>query len=185
MKSAWADIERFKEQKNHDLKEALISYAVMQISMCKKGIQVWTNAKECFSKMWLSGNEFLLQVPENGSTVYNTNVILLHDLHTNHEINVIVNKGWKGHVVKCLGLTATSVARFICGSKECKGKRVTENYSSVLGQRYWESYPRKYELNCSETCETPCSVMCRSLPDALLSNPCCLEFLMLKGALVL
>lgn len=36
MKSAWADIERFKEQKNHDLKEALISYAVMQISMCKK-----------------------------------------------------------------------------------------------------------------------------------------------------
>lgn len=36
MKSAWTDIERFKEQKNHDLKEALISYAVMQISMCKK-----------------------------------------------------------------------------------------------------------------------------------------------------
>ncbi|XP_051871346.1 sorting nexin-4 [Pristis pectinata] len=51
MKNAWADIERFKEQKNKDLKEALISYAVMQISMCKKGIQVWTNAKECFSKM--------------------------------------------------------------------------------------------------------------------------------------
>ena len=23
----------------------------MQISMCKKGIQAWTNAKECFSKM--------------------------------------------------------------------------------------------------------------------------------------
>lgn len=36
MKCAWADIERFKEQKNHDLKEALISYAVMQISMAKK-----------------------------------------------------------------------------------------------------------------------------------------------------
>uniref|UniRef100_A0A5F4VYP8 Oxysterol-binding protein n=3 Tax=Cebidae TaxID=9498 RepID=A0A5F4VYP8_CALJA len=51
VKNAWADIERFKEQKNRDLKEALISYAVMQISMCKKGIQVWTNAKECFSKM--------------------------------------------------------------------------------------------------------------------------------------
>ncbi|KYO18154.1 sorting nexin-4 isoform B [Alligator mississippiensis] len=51
VKTAWADIERFKEQKNRDLKEALISYAVMQISMCKKGIQVWTNAKECFSKM--------------------------------------------------------------------------------------------------------------------------------------
>uniref|UniRef100_A0A4X2LWV0 Sorting nexin 4 n=1 Tax=Vombatus ursinus TaxID=29139 RepID=A0A4X2LWV0_VOMUR len=51
VKAAWADIECFKEQKNHDLKKALISYAVMQISMCKKGIQVWTNAKECFSKM--------------------------------------------------------------------------------------------------------------------------------------
>ncbi|XP_012874774.1 PREDICTED: sorting nexin-4 [Dipodomys ordii] len=51
VKNAWADIERFKEQKNRDLKEALISYAIMQISMCKKGIQVWTNAKECFSKM--------------------------------------------------------------------------------------------------------------------------------------
>ncbi|GCB65251.1 hypothetical protein scyTo_0013436 [Scyliorhinus torazame] len=51
IKDAWADIEHFKEQKNNDLKEALISYAVMQISMCKKGIQVWTNAKECFSKM--------------------------------------------------------------------------------------------------------------------------------------
>lgn len=34
--NAWTDIERFKEQKNKDLKEALISYAVMQISMCKK-----------------------------------------------------------------------------------------------------------------------------------------------------
>ncbi|XP_069791388.1 sorting nexin-4 [Narcine bancroftii] len=51
VKNAWADIERFKEEKNKDLREALISYAVMQISMCKKGIQVWTNAKECFSKM--------------------------------------------------------------------------------------------------------------------------------------
>ncbi|XP_041119636.1 sorting nexin-4-like [Polyodon spathula] len=51
VRNAWIDIDRFKEQKNQDLKEALISYAVMQISMCKKGIQVWTNAKECFSKM--------------------------------------------------------------------------------------------------------------------------------------
>lgn len=41
VKSAWADIERFKEQKNHDLKEALISYAVMQISMCKKVRVAW------------------------------------------------------------------------------------------------------------------------------------------------
>ncbi|KTF79016.1 hypothetical protein cypCar_00038315 [Cyprinus carpio] len=51
VKSAWVDIERFKEQKDHDLRESLISYAIMQISMCKKGIQVWNNAKECFNKM--------------------------------------------------------------------------------------------------------------------------------------
>ncbi|KAK3543260.1 hypothetical protein QTP70_014080 [Hemibagrus guttatus] len=51
VKNAWVDIERFKEQKDHDLREALVSYAIMQISMCKKGIQVWNNAKECFSKM--------------------------------------------------------------------------------------------------------------------------------------
>uniref|UniRef100_A0A8C8GA98 PX domain-containing protein n=1 Tax=Oncorhynchus tshawytscha TaxID=74940 RepID=A0A8C8GA98_ONCTS len=36
VKTAWVDIERFKDQKDRDLKEALISYAVMQISMCKK-----------------------------------------------------------------------------------------------------------------------------------------------------
>ncbi|XP_046902237.1 sorting nexin-4 [Hypomesus transpacificus] len=51
VKAAWVDIEHFKQQKDSDLKEALISYAIMQISMCKKGIQVWTNAKECFNKM--------------------------------------------------------------------------------------------------------------------------------------
>ncbi|MED6242864.1 intercellular trafficking and secretion [Ilyodon furcidens] len=48
---AWADILRFKDQKNKDLQEALINYALMQINMCKKGIQVWTNARECFLKM--------------------------------------------------------------------------------------------------------------------------------------
>ncbi|KAF7657347.1 hypothetical protein LDENG_00028820 [Lucifuga dentata] len=48
---AWVDMRRFKEQKDKDLREALINYAVMQISMCKKGIQVWSNAKECFLKM--------------------------------------------------------------------------------------------------------------------------------------
>ncbi|KAM4608781.1 sorting nexin-4-like [Polymixia lowei] len=51
LRTAWEDIERFKEQKDRDLREALISYAIMQISMCKKGIQVWSNAKECFNKM--------------------------------------------------------------------------------------------------------------------------------------
>ncbi|KAJ0037035.1 hypothetical protein NL108_015850 [Boleophthalmus pectinirostris] len=45
------DMQRFKEQKDKDLKEALLSYALMQVSMCKKGIQVWSNAKECFLKM--------------------------------------------------------------------------------------------------------------------------------------
>lgn len=47
VKSAWADIERFKEQKNHDLKEALISYAVMQISMCKKVRVAWERLAQC------------------------------------------------------------------------------------------------------------------------------------------
>ncbi|XP_068429303.1 sorting nexin-4-like isoform X2 [Clinocottus analis] len=51
VRAAWEDIGRFKEQKDRDLREALISYAIMQISMCKKGIQVWSNAKECFNKM--------------------------------------------------------------------------------------------------------------------------------------
>ncbi|KAL1022274.1 hypothetical protein UPYG_G00024520 [Umbra pygmaea] len=51
VKCAWVDIQRFKEQKDRDLREALISYAIMQISLCKKGIQVWSNAKECFQKM--------------------------------------------------------------------------------------------------------------------------------------
>lgn len=38
VRTAWEDTERFKEQKDRDLHEALISYAIMQISMCKK---VW------------------------------------------------------------------------------------------------------------------------------------------------
>ncbi|XP_062238501.1 sorting nexin-4-like isoform X2 [Platichthys flesus] len=51
VEKAWVDMQRFEEQKDKDLREALIHYAVLQISMCKKGIQVWSNAKECFLKM--------------------------------------------------------------------------------------------------------------------------------------
>ncbi|XP_035535518.1 sorting nexin-4-like [Morone saxatilis] len=51
VEKALVDMQRFKEQKDKDLREALINYAVMQISMCKKGIQMWSNAKECFLKM--------------------------------------------------------------------------------------------------------------------------------------
>ncbi|XP_041833491.1 sorting nexin-4-like [Melanotaenia boesemani] len=51
VKKSRMDLLRFKSQKDKDLREALISYAVMQISMCKKGIQVWSNARECFLKM--------------------------------------------------------------------------------------------------------------------------------------
>uniref|UniRef100_A0A667WGV7 Sorting nexin 4 n=1 Tax=Myripristis murdjan TaxID=586833 RepID=A0A667WGV7_9TELE len=51
VEGGWVDMQRFKEQKDKDLREALINYAIMQISMCKKGIQVWSNAKECFLKM--------------------------------------------------------------------------------------------------------------------------------------
>uniref|UniRef100_A0A4W6F118 Bridging integrator 1 n=1 Tax=Lates calcarifer TaxID=8187 RepID=A0A4W6F118_LATCA len=45
VRTAWEDIERFKEQKDRDLREALISYAIMQISMCKK---VWSSVRFFF-----------------------------------------------------------------------------------------------------------------------------------------
>ncbi|CAN9508029.1 unnamed protein product [Ophioblennius macclurei] len=51
VEKAWVDMQRFKEQKDKDLREALVNYALMQISMCKKGMQVWSNAKDCFLKM--------------------------------------------------------------------------------------------------------------------------------------
>ncbi|XP_077993023.1 sorting nexin-4-like isoform X2 [Glandiceps talaboti] len=48
---ALKDIERFRKQKVRDLREIFINYAILQIKMAKKGIAVWTNAKECFQKM--------------------------------------------------------------------------------------------------------------------------------------
>ncbi|KAJ3584352.1 hypothetical protein NHX12_014847 [Muraenolepis orangiensis] len=48
---AWVDIQRFRQQKDRDIREALIGYALMQINMCKKGVQMWSNTKECFLKM--------------------------------------------------------------------------------------------------------------------------------------
>uniref|UniRef100_H3CP68 Sorting nexin 4 n=1 Tax=Tetraodon nigroviridis TaxID=99883 RepID=H3CP68_TETNG len=51
VEKACVEMQRFKEQTDRDLREALISYAVMQIGMCKKGVQVWSNARECFLKM--------------------------------------------------------------------------------------------------------------------------------------
>uniref|UniRef100_UPI00358F24BB sorting nexin-4 isoform X2 n=1 Tax=Myxine glutinosa TaxID=7769 RepID=UPI00358F24BB len=51
VEKAWKDVERFQRQKYKDLKETLRSYATMQMNMCKKGIAVWTNAKECFNKI--------------------------------------------------------------------------------------------------------------------------------------
>ncbi|XP_056445189.1 sorting nexin-4-like [Gadus chalcogrammus] len=48
---AWVDVQRFRQQKDRDIREALIGYALMQISMCKKGVQMWSNTKECFLKM--------------------------------------------------------------------------------------------------------------------------------------
>uniref|UniRef100_A0A8C5H4P7 Sorting nexin-4-like n=1 Tax=Gouania willdenowi TaxID=441366 RepID=A0A8C5H4P7_GOUWI len=36
VEGAWLEMQRFKEQKDKDLREALINYALMQISMCKK-----------------------------------------------------------------------------------------------------------------------------------------------------
>lgn len=45
------DLQRFKEQKDKDLNEALLSYATMQVNVCKKGIQMWSNTKDCFLNM--------------------------------------------------------------------------------------------------------------------------------------
>uniref|UniRef100_A0AAX7VT41 PX domain-containing protein n=1 Tax=Astatotilapia calliptera TaxID=8154 RepID=A0AAX7VT41_ASTCA len=51
VRAAWDDIEHFKEQKDKDLREALISYAIMQISMCKK---VWTFILVCILCMYIN-----------------------------------------------------------------------------------------------------------------------------------
>lgn len=50
VQTAWEDIEHFKEQKDKDLREALISYAIMQISMCKK---VWVICQFVFDRVYL------------------------------------------------------------------------------------------------------------------------------------
>ncbi|KAK7093117.1 sorting nexin-4-like isoform X2 [Littorina saxatilis] len=51
VEAALRDIDRFKRQKVKDLREIFTNYAVMQIKQCKKGIAIWTSAKDCFSKM--------------------------------------------------------------------------------------------------------------------------------------
>ncbi|KAL4228923.1 intercellular trafficking and secretion [Mactra antiquata] len=51
IEAALRDIDRFKRQKTKDLKEIFTNYAIMQIKQCKKGIAVWTSAKDCFAKM--------------------------------------------------------------------------------------------------------------------------------------
>ncbi|XP_066300708.1 sorting nexin-4-like isoform X2 [Branchiostoma lanceolatum] len=45
------DVERFKRQKVRDLREIFINYSIMQIKLCKKGVSLWNNTKECFTKM--------------------------------------------------------------------------------------------------------------------------------------
>lgn len=51
IEQALRDIDRFQRQKTKDLQEIFTNYAVMQIKQCKKGIAIWTSAKDCFSKM--------------------------------------------------------------------------------------------------------------------------------------
>jgi len=48
---ALVDINQFQEQKVKDLKETLILYAILQIKMCKKGLSIWTNMRDCFENM--------------------------------------------------------------------------------------------------------------------------------------
>ncbi|XP_033732069.1 sorting nexin-4-like isoform X2 [Pecten maximus] len=49
--AALRDIDRFKRQRVKDLREIFTNYAIMQIKQSKKGIAIWTSAKDCFTKM--------------------------------------------------------------------------------------------------------------------------------------
>ncbi|CAG5123046.1 unnamed protein product, partial [Candidula unifasciata] len=51
IEQALRDIDRFQRQKVKDLQEIFTNYAVLQIKQCKKGIAIWTSAKDCFSKI--------------------------------------------------------------------------------------------------------------------------------------
>ncbi|ESO87762.1 hypothetical protein LOTGIDRAFT_234986 [Lottia gigantea] len=51
VQSALKDIERFQRQKVKDLHDIFTNYAIMQIKQCKKGIAIWTSAKDCFAKI--------------------------------------------------------------------------------------------------------------------------------------
>ncbi|KAJ9589932.1 hypothetical protein L9F63_016955 [Diploptera punctata] len=44
---ALTDIERFQQQKVVDLRETLAGYVVLQIKMCRKGLQTWTHIRDC------------------------------------------------------------------------------------------------------------------------------------------
>ncbi|XP_041372077.1 sorting nexin-4-like [Gigantopelta aegis] len=51
VEAALRDTERFKRQKAKDLQEIFTNFAIMQIKECKKGIAIWTSAKDCMSKI--------------------------------------------------------------------------------------------------------------------------------------
>ncbi|PNF41162.1 Sorting nexin-4 [Cryptotermes secundus] len=46
-KQALIDIERFQQQKISDLRETLTGYVILQIKMCRKGLQTWTHIRDC------------------------------------------------------------------------------------------------------------------------------------------
>lgn len=48
---AIVSVNAFHNQKVKDLKETLISYAIMQIKQCKKGLSIWSNIRDCFNTM--------------------------------------------------------------------------------------------------------------------------------------
>ncbi|GLH10267.1 hypothetical protein R5R35_002087 [Gryllus longicercus] len=45
--NALIDIERFQHQKVIDLRETLAGYVVLQVKMCRKGLQTWTHIRDC------------------------------------------------------------------------------------------------------------------------------------------
>lgn len=48
---ALSDIERFQDQKVLDLRETLASYAFLQLKTAKKGLQTWTQIRDCLQNI--------------------------------------------------------------------------------------------------------------------------------------
>jgi len=48
---AKSEVERFQKQKDDDLKESLANYVMLQLKMCKMGLQTWKHIKEALQEV--------------------------------------------------------------------------------------------------------------------------------------